>query len=809
MMMRMSRMNAKTYAIIILLFTAAFFFAGCGVDGYEPDRIPESYLVECDVVRKAFADTLLIESVLDDGDRIAISFTDGSEAVFDDVYDGAGANVDAVFINKIEIHEGSVEFSLSNGGFMDIPMKSYLDAQLKREREAMYAICSVVYGGQWESIYDREGLADKPLGEWLSICRGDRYGRNVWINMYPAYEKVELPSQIGAFENLHTLVIQGSGNGGLVGAVPKEIGLCRNLRRLELNRNWITALPEELSDCRKLLRADLSGNNIKSIPENLGYTDLVYLNLSDNQMEGFIPRSVTGNDRLWSYSWGMILKGNWFNTEDDVIPGPEFKTEDINAEIIDSVKEYGKNKLTVILQCGMREPYSEREIEMFKLYYRQYSDDGLNVIGICHGKADEVKAYAEERGIKWRIINESWYLKGEASTLPNPYKPDTDIWTFKDGGYPVQENPTITIVDSKGRVVCESIRSTYGECHKYIENFFAGVPVDPTVPDKPSVPSDVEVKVLSESTEGEGINLILMGDAFSLEWMSSGLYEKTMRKAMDSFFAVEPFKTYRNCFNVSMVSVVSQVYDYAYSSPTALDTWIDGISAGGDDVIVLEYAKKAVPEESLEESVIIVLINEDTYAGTSYLYPPTSGDCGNGISIAYIPVCSDASDFSGLIRHEAGGHCFGKLADEYSHQQNGEIPSDVVSDVRRKEDYGWYRNVDFTSDLTEVKWKHFINDRRYEYDGLGAFQGAMAYWSGIWKPTGTSVMRYNDLDFFNAPSREAVYYRIHKLAYGEDWQYDFEKFVEYDAVNIHTDPWTAPYSHGHDDRRPLPPPVIK
>ena len=43
-------------------------------------------------------------------------------------------------------------------------------------------------------------------------------------------------------------------------------------------------------------------------------------------------------------------------------------------------------------------------------------------------------------------------------------------------------------------------------------------------------------------------------------------------------------------------------------------------------------------------------------------------------------------------------------------------------------------------------------------------------------------MRYN-VGGFNAPSREAIYYRINKLAYGKDWEYDYENFVEYDAIN--------------------------
>ena len=60
---------------------------------------------------------------------------------------------------------------------------------------------------------------------------------------------------------------------------------------------------------------------------------------------------------------------------------------------------------------------------------------------------------------------------------------------------------------------------------------------------------------------------------------------------------------------------------------------------------------------------------------------------------------------------------------------------------------------------------------------------------------------HNDLTgMFNAPSREAIYKRIHRLAFGKDWQYDYETFVEYDQKNIaaekaaHTEPM---YIHSH------------
>ena len=52
----------------------------------------------------------------------------------------------------------------------------------------------------------------------------------------------------------------------------------------------------------------------------------------------------------------------------------------------------------------------------------------------------------------------------------------------------------------------------------------------------------------------------------------------------------------------------------------------------------------------------------------------------------------------------------------------------------------------------------------------------------VWRPTYNSIMRYNT-GGFNAPSREAIYYRINKLAYGDAWAYDYETFVAWDAVN--------------------------
>ena len=71
-------------------------------------------------------------------------------------------------------------------------------------------------------------------------------------------------------------------------------------------------------------------------------------------------------------------------------------------------------------------------------------------------------------------------------------------------------------------------------------------------------------------------------------------------------------------------------------------------------------------------------------------------------------------------------------------------------------------------------------------------------------------MRYN-IGGFNAPSREAIYYRIHKLAYGKDWEFDYEKFVEWDAKNRKKadSPLLMPSREAIRNFVPTHPPVIK
>lgn len=294
--------------------------------------------------------------------------------------------------------------------------------------------------------------------------------------------------------------------------------------------------------------------------------------------------------------------------------------------------------------------------------------------------------------------------------------------------------------------------------------------------------ADGTTSTLQQSMTGAGIDLIFMGDAFSDRQIADGTYANAMQKAVDAFFSEEPYKSMKDHFNVYTVNVVSATEGYEHSGQALSTGHGDGTYVYGNDSKVIEYAKKAISEDRLDDAVIIVMMNEDAYAGTCFMYYPDSGNYGRGLSIAYFPTSSDTDTFNGLVSHEAGGHGFAKLADEYAYENMGTIPADAISSTKAQEPYGWWKNVDFTNNTALVKWSQFLADSRYSNEGLGCFEGGLTYWTGVWRPTDASIMRYNT-GGFNAPSRYAIWYRIGKLAYGENWEGSYEDFVAYDAVN--------------------------
>ncbi len=288
---------------------------------------------------------------------------------------------------------------------------------------------------------------------------------------------------------------------------------------------------------------------------------------------------------------------------------------------------------------------------------------------------------------------------------------------------------------------------------------------------------DGTVTLLQKHTVGRGIKFVIMGDGYlrnslAAEYGGKSTFDTWADRAMEAIFAEEPYKTFRDRFDVYSVAVESTTE--TFNGGTVLGcTFGSGTRVNGDNEKVFEYAGK-VQGVDFTQSVVIVILNSTRYAGTCWYWADHK-------AIAYIPTTyNDVKEFSQTMRHEAGGHGFAKLADEYSY--SGTIPSDKISS------YQWWNNaighganVDVTNDPAKIHWSRFLSDSRYTGQ-VGIYQGALTYQYGAYRPTDESIMRHN-IGGYNAPSREAIYKRIMRLSEGDGWEYDYETFVAYDAVN--------------------------
>ena len=283
---------------------------------------------------------------------------------------------------------------------------------------------------------------------------------------------------------------------------------------------------------------------------------------------------------------------------------------------------------------------------------------------------------------------------------------------------------------------------------------------------------DKEIKILQKHTEGNGIKVVIMGDLFvDFDMGDGGEYEQKANNAMEYYFSIEPFKSLRKYFDVIMIKAVSK--NFMPEGETVFSTHEFGIN-NFDKCI--EYAQEAVGRNNLDNVHVIMMQNLPAGLGITYLSE-------NGFTIACCPCLYDGRvqtvpDFEGYIHHEANGHGFGFLHDQYL-AECGEIPlEEKIVRQEMSDKYGWYANIDFTTDIQKVKWAHFISDPRYAEEYISIYEGA--YWErGIYSPQGGVMDGTQGL--FNAPSREAIYKRVMKLAYGESWEYDYEEFVEFDV----------------------------
>lgn len=552
-----------------------------------------------------------------------------------------------------------------------------------------------------------------------------------------------------------------------------------------INTNWCSAEPVSTWQGIKcnseglVTSIELAANNlVGTLPQSLSVLmeSCTYLNLGFNKLSGDVPQSVIKH-KNWQYLWGDILSSNSLKFNYSDIPFPEFSITDTAGGTIDS-ESIWKEKKVVIFYGWNENCLNDLFGTIYELYYT-YSKVGLEVVAWT--TEHFYNSYELEGGYEFF----PWKTYPQQTSKGNTIRPNY-------GYYPTAYLPAVTIFGEDRKLIYSTAFSTSisaTDIENAVEKAISSSDYGSTDYSK-----DGQTKQLQKATEGSGIDVVLMGDGYSDRLIADGTYDKVMNTAMEAFFSEEPYKSHRHLFNVYSVTVVSKNESFADGCTTALDSFYgEGTHVGGDDSAAINYALNAIEYSRLGNSTIIVMLNSPKYAGTCYMYYPDGYNTGNtlnndhsqGLSVSYFPIGVDDVALTQVLTHESCGHGFAKLADEYSYQEYGKVPSSEVADAKEMQGFGWYHNVDFTSDTTKVLWSHFLADTRYKYDGLGLFEGGYTYWSGVWRPTDNSIMRHNT-DGFNAPSRERIYYRIHKLAYGTSWQYNYEDFVTFDAVSRKT-----------------------
>ena len=294
---------------------------------------------------------------------------------------------------------------------------------------------------------------------------------------------------------------------------------------------------------------------------------------------------------------------------------------------------------------------------------------------------------------------------------------------------------------------------------------------------------DGDLITLQEAGTGKGVNIVLLADCFDAKDISEGKYLQAIQDAYGYFFDIEPYLTYKDYFNVygvfgmsadSGMGTVNTIREARFGSQYTLNA---GVSP--DFATTFAAACVAPIDDNVSRTLVVMVENSSDYSGLTYMW-------GDGSAVAVVPMSTDPApyDFQGLVHHEAGGHGFGKLADEYIYH-NAFVQScmcdccDHVKVINKMKSCGFYENISLSGNMQEVPWSHLIFDPQYS-NTVDVYEGAFYHSRGVFRSEPTSCM-HNNIPYYNAISREAMVKRIMDYA-GESYSFESFKAMDKEAL---------------------------
>jgi len=461
------------------------------------------------------------------------------------------------------------------------------------------------------------------------------------------------------------------------------------------------------------------------------------------------------------------------------------------------------------------------------------------------------------------FYNNAWY--GDDRVIPSP----SVVLNAPEGGfeagvdyfiaaYPVKtEGFTMIFFKENGDYIMKTSSKTLDMKRSQIYDF-GTVSLGSTFGD----PRVTKYMSKSSSTPGNPVDIVVLPDGFTESEKDNFLARA--QAGIDYMFDTEPYKTYKDYFNVYFIWEPSNESGATISDdPNGARDTAFGSSWGADSYSnmtanenkVYGFASAHCPEivrgeKTIDEVPVLLIINDARYGGIAHSTSTGRTYCQvpytySGGSITWsmpskFPITDEpVDDFStnsmrsrtdddvkaaggnnkgdwrNTMLHEFGGHSFGRLKDEYWYESSYKGAGEIDT-------HSW--PVPFGLNVTgvydEIPWQYFLDNQDYIenmynslYSRIGVFQGGDVSIFNRWRSEFVSCM-IDNRNYFSTWQRVLIVQRIFALA---GLEFNMDNFLLLDEP---ADPKRDNTSLAAQDDRgvntsgpvrimpPLPPPVL-
>ncbi len=636
------------------------------------------------------------------------------------------------------------------------------------------------------------------------------------LSIDPCYLGFDEPGLSGNIEldwsQLHSLEELRITGQNLSGSIPESIGYLKQLLSLNLSQNKLTGtIPSSLCELNRLKELNLSANQLSgALPDNLGQmSSLEFLNLKGhgdenytNSFSGELPKSMANLNNLKDLN---LAENKFAGTIPDFIWSlPSLETLNLSfnyfsgelTSVISNAKKLKSLNLCTNLLSGTLPDELWNLTDLMGIdisnYYEHYGvllDYKNHFTGEIPSKISNLTELVE-----FTIGNNDFYGEIPESIINlsklNVLKINNNNFTGCIP-YGIADLPDLYIFWCQGNKLSGYLPKKIAErAGPFVSPWMVapqqdGYDFEYDLYESSDYSRNKELITFQKATAGKGIDVVLMCDALVDSDINDGTYDRVMDLMYESLFEQEPFKSFKDCFNVYGIVLVSKNNNSEFGE-TALgikgDPWsIYTINKDRILSLIHEVIPEIVDENNLTVSVATTIRSSALGCCAFYYNSTTEKGSGLGIACTYYGVAdTDGDAFKNTHVHEVCGHGFGKLGDEYFYSNTTASEADI-SIIQDYHSLGWFGNIDITSVPEDIAWSSFLLNPYYINEGIGIYEGAYLRASGVWRPSFGSIMRSSYGNYFNAPSREIIYRRIHQISFGTTPS--FEDFIQWDMAH--------------------------